>query len=267
LDDHQFKQLLEFFNRPWKGYRKVRKGVKKRIGRHMQSVDCRQMDAYLHLLKTSAVARRACERLLTVSISRFYRDRQVWQLLSTNILPDLAGQTSASLRIWSAGCARGEEVYSLKIAWEEMMLPSTRVPRFTIVASDVNVEYLAQARTGIYNRGSLKELPAEFKERYFEKRRGGRGWSVRPELKTGIEWICQDLLNSPPPEKKYDLILLRNNLLTYYRTPDMNTGFQNVMAALTPAGFLIIGAHERLPDNATQLTSVVGSRLIYRHRD
>jgi len=256
MDDHQFKLLLEFFNRSWKGYRKVRKGVKKRIGRHMQSVGCRQMDAYLHL----------CERRLTVSISRFYRDRQIWQLLSLDILPNLARQNYNSVRIWSAGCARGEEVYSLKIAWEEIKRRSTRVPRFTVVASDVNDAYLAQARTGIYNRGSLKELPAELKERYFEKSRGGRCWSIRPELKKGVEWICRDLLNGPPPEKKYDLILLRNNLLTYYRAPDVNTGFQNVTAALAPAGFVIIGAHEHLPDSATQLTPVLDSRLIYRRQ-
>lgn len=134
MDDHQFKLLLEFFNRSWKWYRKVRKWVKKRIGRHMQSVDCRHMGAYLQLLKTDEIARKTCERLLTVSISRFYRDRQVWQLLAADILPDLAGQNRASLRIWSAGCARGEEVYSLKIAWEEVKRRSTRVPRLTVVA-------------------------------------------------------------------------------------------------------------------------------------
>jgi len=194
MDDHQFKQLLEFFNRSWKGYRKVRRGVKNRIGRHMQSVGCRQMDAYLHLLKTSAAARRTCERLLTVSISRFYRDRQVWQLLSTNILPDLAGQNSVPLRIWSAGCARGEEVYSLKIAWEEV------------------------------------------------KSRGGRRWSIRPELKKGVKWICRDLLDDPPPANQYNLILLRNNLLTYYQDPEISAGLRSIMTALMPAGFLIIGA-------------------------
>lgn len=266
MNDHQFKQLLEFFNRSWKGYRKVRKGVKKRIGRHMQSVGCRQMDGYLQFLKTNEIARNTCERLLTVSISRFYRDRQVWQLLATNILPDLAGQTRTPLRIWSAGCARGEEVYSLKIAWEEVKRRNTRVPRLTVVASDVNAEYLAQARTGIYSQGSLKELPAGLKERYFEKIRDGRRWAVRPELKTGIEWICKDLRTSSPPPNKYDLILLRNNLLTYYRAPDMHTGFQNVMAALASAGYLIIGTHEHLPESAAQFTPVIGSRLVYRRQ-
>jgi len=266
MDDHQFKLLLEFFNRSWKGYRKVRKGVKKRIGRHMQSVGCRQMAAYLHLLKISGAARRTCERLLTVSISRFYRDRQIWQILTMNILPYLARQSNNPVWIWSAGCARGEEVYSLKIAWEELKRRRTRVGRLAVVASDLNVEYLAMARNGHYARGSVKDLSAELKTRYFEKSQGGRRWSVRPELKTGIEWLCQDLLTGPPPENKYDLILLRNNLLTYYRAPDVNTGFQNVMAALAPTGFLIIGAHEHLPDNATRLTPVIGSRLIYRHQ-
>ncbi len=166
----------------------------------------------------------------------------------------------------SVGCRQMDAYLHLPKTSEALKRRSTRAGRLTIVASDLNAEYLAMARNGHYTRGSVKELSAELQTRYFEKSRGGRRWSVRPELKTGIEWICQDFLNGPPPENKYDLILLRNNLLTYYRAPDVNSGFQNVMAALAPAGFLIIGAHEHLPDNATQLTPVIGSRLIYRHQ-
>ena len=128
MDDHQFKQLLDFFNRSWKGYRKVRKGVKKRITRHMQAAGCRQIKAYLHLLEEDKTARKTCEQLLTVSISRFFRDRRVWETLREELLPEMTAGRSEPVKFLSAGCARGEEVYSFRIIWEELKRSSGSPP-------------------------------------------------------------------------------------------------------------------------------------------
>ena len=266
MDDSQFKRLLEFFSRSWKGYRKARRGVKKRISRHMQAVGCRRVETYLQHLRRNDAARSACEKLLTVSISRFYRDRRVWELLSTPILPALSGQGVDLIRVWSAGCARGEEVYSLKILWAELRRRGAPVSRLAVTATDINTTYLEAAKTGIYTRGSVKELSPALKSRYFEMTRGGRRWSVRPELSAGIEWCQRDILAGPPSDHLYHLILLRNNLLTYYRNPEKRTGIEKILAALAPGGFLIVGAHEHLPETAGRLEPVAGSRLIYRRR-
>ena len=118
MDDEQFRQLLDFFELSWSGYRKVRKGVKKRVNRHMQSLGCRRTSYYLQLLREQPTCRRDCEQLMTVSISRFFRDRQLWTFLESNFLPEIAAGTSEPVAIWSAGCASGEEVYSFKIIWE-----------------------------------------------------------------------------------------------------------------------------------------------------
>ena len=86
MDDAQFRKLLEFLRYSRAGYRRVRKGVKKRIQRHMQRLGCRDITAYLSLLENQADCRYECELLMTVSISRFFRDRRLWQMLENQII-------------------------------------------------------------------------------------------------------------------------------------------------------------------------------------
>jgi len=86
MDDKQFRQLLNWFGLSWDGYRKVRKGVKKRIRRHMQQLGCQNMEAYFLSLDKSEELRLQSERLMTVSISRFFRDRHLWKTLENRIL-------------------------------------------------------------------------------------------------------------------------------------------------------------------------------------
>jgi len=266
MDDHQFKQLLAYFNLSGKGYRKVRKGVKKRIARHMQSLGCRQIERYLQRLAADETIKNQCAALMTVSISRFYRDRRVWSVLEKELLPDLVAGRTAPVRIWSAGCGRGEEVYSFRIAWEDLRLQRNGRPRLEIVATDVNSDYLAQAQKGVYNRGSVRELTAEQLGRYFESRPGGSRYCIRPELKTNIAWSCQDLVSGQNPPGLFDIIFLRNNLLTYYRDPQKGAAFERVTATLQHNGTLIIGAHERLPDTAGRFVPVSGTNLIFQYR-
>ena len=79
MDDAQFRILLEHLGYCWDGCRRVRKGVKKRTHRHMQQLGCRDIPAYLNLLDNQVERRHECELLMTVSISRFFRDRRLWQ--------------------------------------------------------------------------------------------------------------------------------------------------------------------------------------------
>jgi len=99
MDNQQFCQLLRHLGLSWTGYRKVRKGVKKRIARHMQDLGCRNVSAYLVELDRRNDARLDCERLMTVSISRFFRDRKLWETLQKNILPVLASLSTGGFLI------------------------------------------------------------------------------------------------------------------------------------------------------------------------
>ncbi|BBO70412.1 chemotaxis protein CheR [Desulfosarcina alkanivorans] len=260
LSDTEFRQLLHHLDRPWAGYRKVRKGVKKRIRRHMAGLGCSTVDAYLWELAQRPDARAVCEQGLRVTISRFFRDRELWQALESRVLPGLIDRFPAPIRIWSAGCACGEEPYSLAMVWEELGRPA----RLDLLATDAGGACLARARAGVYNPSSLKRVPDGLRDRYFDSRKGGRQCLIRSGRLTPIRWRQHDLLDPPPEGDPFHLILLRNNLLTYYRGRCLQAALTRIMAALVPGGCLVTGAHERLPVSACRLDRDEGCPWIYR---
>ena len=249
LDDRQFAMLLAFLNYSWDGYRKVRKGVKKRVARHMQELGCRNMDHYLARLEADPGLRAECRRQMTVSVSRFFRDLRLWEILEACVLPELTAQPPETVKVWSAGCAGGEEVYSFRILWETFTAKCSTPPRLKMIATDLAPQYLERAKKGIYPAGALRDADAERRSDWFFNVKKDR-YIVRPWVKNGIDWRVQDLLTDPPPAEDLDLVFLRNSLLTYY-LPDLSEKpLQRVINALRPGGFLVIGAKERLPEAA-----------------
>ena len=103
MDDQQFRQLLDYFGYSWKGYRKVRRGVKKRIVKHMQETGCRTVNAYLRALARDGELRHQCESVMCVSISRFFRDRLLWELIEDQLIPEFIEKRIPKVKIWSAG--------------------------------------------------------------------------------------------------------------------------------------------------------------------
>ena len=264
MDDHQFRKLLEAFNRSWSGYRKVRRGVRKRLGRHMARLGCAGVDDYLAVLGCQPDARRECERLLTVPISRFFRDRRLWADLEAVILPELVAAFPRGVRVWSAGCARGEEVYSFKILWQRLAATVRTLPALELTATDLNPETIALAEAGRYGPGSLKEVDAATRASFFEEKSGGRRFDVRNFLKTDIRWEVRDL-RAGPPEGAFQLVFLRNNLLTYYGEPLRTEGLRRVAGGLAAGGWLIVGAHEKLPPTDLRLIRHTAVPWAYRN--
>jgi chemotaxis methyl-accepting protein methylase len=252
MDDQQFRQLLNRLGLSWEGYRKVRKGVKKRISRHMKQLGCRTVEEYFMAVGGSPELRKACELLITVSISRFFRDHRLWEILESQVLPAIIEEKRGDIKVWSAGCGCGEEVYSLKIIRDRLQRSFEGMPGLTILATDMNPVYLDKAQAGIYSWSSLKEIPEEFRSTYFEAQSKGRFYKVSPHLKKGIVWKIHNIL-SDPPGTDFHLVFLRNNLLTYYQDDLKVPAFLRVVNCLAPGGFLVIGAHEKLPPVTSDL--------------
>ena len=246
MDDQQFRLILRYYGLSWGGYRKVRKGAKKRIRRHMHSLGCHNISAYLLELNRSTKARHDCELLMTVSISRFFRDRRLWHVMEKEILPGLIRKRVEKISVWSAGCASGEEVYSLKILWDSLKGSPSRLPEMEITATDMNPEYLERAKAGIYASSSLKEVPEVFRSFYFSAQTGSKLYTIKPSMKSGVLWKVGHLLSYQPPSQ-FDLIFLRNSLLTYYLDEFKKPALEKVVSHLFKGGFLIIGSHEKLP--------------------
>lgn len=243
LSDKEFAKLLAYFDRPFEGYRKVRGGVKKRIRRRMAQIRCTDMEEYLKILDTDPEEKNACENCLTVTISRFFRDRRLWEYLRTTVLEDVAKRSGNRVHIWSAGCANGEEAYSLVLLWDMLGIDTL----LHITATDLDTDNLERARLGVYQLSSLKELPGSIRIRYFSLLSGERRYRIQPELTKSIRWLRHDMFD-PPPEGPFDVIFLRNNLLTYYHGAELEKALARITKTLTPRGYLVIGSHERLPE-------------------
>lgn len=246
MDDRQFSRLLNFLNYSWKGYRKVRKGVKKRVSRHMAELGCRDMDAYLERLAEDPGIRAECKRRMTVSISRFFRDLRLWEILGNRLLPELTGQGRGSVRVWFAGCAGGEEVYSFRMLWAEFTAGCPDPPDLYLIATDVVPDYLERAKQGVYPKGALRDTDARRREKGFLQVKKEQ-YRVAPSLKEKIDWRVQDLLTDNPPAQELDIVFLRNNLLTYYHEALVEEPLERIIDTLRPGGFLVIGAKEEMP--------------------
>jgi chemotaxis methyl-accepting protein methylase len=265
MDDESFRLILGFFNLSWRGYRKVRKGVKKRIARHMLEYGCREISDYLVLLKENSEVANKATKLLTVPISRFFRDERLWEVISACVVPTLVREIeltgSRPVRVWSAGCSCGEEAFSLKILWDEIEKRLLKVPPIQIWATDINPEVLEKARVGIYPKSSLRNLSASTLQRCFVP--VANGFSIRERLKGDIHWIQHDFISESPPGMNFDIIFLRNSLLTYYEPPAKIRAFVQVLTALRSRGFLIIGSDEEIPTGGLPLNLYTQYRCIF----
>jgi len=262
MDDNEFRQLLARFGLSWDGYRKVRKGVKKRLYRHMHRLGCTTVQAYFLALDEDNKTRQECERLMTVSISRFFRDQRLWQYLEKETLPAIMRDYEKGMRVWSAGCALGEEVYSFKILWHRIVGWKGPLAELHMVATDMNPDYLRRARAGVYPPSSLREVPGPWKDLYFIREKGQQ-YGVATYLKKGIVWQVGNVL-AASAGLDFQIIFLRNSLLTYYLEATKTPAFQNVLNSLAQDGFLIIGAHETIPAAARGLLSSRGHPSVFQ---
>ncbi|HSO18998.1 MAG TPA: CheR family methyltransferase [Desulfosarcina sp.] len=262
LSDIEFRILLDHLDRPWKGFRKVRKGVKKRLRRHMQAMGCSTVDRYILRLSNDPAARSACEGCLGVTISRFFRDRRLWQALHDRFLPDLVGRFGSPIRVWSAGCAGGEEPYSLAILWKRLAPGAT----LDLLATDADDRCLERARAGVYTPSSLKEVPGDIRESYFATGKGGRRLHLHRHRLPEVRWRRHDLFDPPPEPGPFHLVLMRNNLLTYYRGERLKDAFARIVRVLAPGGCLATGSHERLQEDAWPLDRDADCPWVYRRK-
>lgn len=230
----------------WEGYRKVRAQVCKRIARRQRELGLADVAAYRDYLDTHRAEWPLLQSLCAVTISRFYRDRDVFDRLTDTVLPALAiaaqRRDADQIKVWSIGCASGEEPYSLALAWR--LVASVPNMGFRILATDVDATVLERARIGCYTGGSLKLLPPAWRAQAFEAR--GAQWCLRAKFREGIEFRQDDVQDHMPGET-FDLILCRNLAFTYFDAAGQRATLDGVSQRLQSGGALVLGTHEALP--------------------
>jgi chemotaxis protein methyltransferase CheR len=250
----------------WSGFRKVRSQVCKRIKRRMRDIGIKRFAAYRARLENDAEEWRVLDGLCNITISRFYRDRGVFDILRTDILPLIAARAveeNRPARCWSAGCASGEEPFTLKILWEFDIAPRFGGLGMEIVATDIDEIMLGRAEKGFYPRGSLRELPEEFVEAAFDA--ADDSLCLRPPYRQGVTFLRQDL-RSEAPEGLFDLILCRNTAFTYFVPPLQQQVLDRFVARLGRPGWIVLGMHETLPEHGHDLAPLPHARAVFELR-
>ncbi len=218
--------------------------LERRIARRMALVGLGldETARYLEILQSDAEERAQLSADLLIHVTGFFRDPAVFEHLSAQAIPDLLAAMKADrpLRIWAAGCSTGEEAYSLAFTCLEAMEAAGSGARLQILASDVDPEAIATARTGFYSKDIEASVSPERLARFFVSEEGG--WRVTSVLRDVVVFTVADLL-SDPPFSRIDLVSCRNVLI--YMAPEAQ---RRVIArccfALRPGGLLLLGAAE-----------------------
>jgi len=248
----------------WPGFRKVHKLLCKRLAKRLRELDLPDLAAYRGRLKRDVSEWAVLDRLCLIPISRFYRDREVFNDLEEKVLPALANaaRDRRELACWSACCASGEEPYTLAILWRLRLQKTFPEVAARIIATDVDSHLLERARAGCYGASSLKALPPSLRPTAFS-RRGTRS-CIRPAFQV-VDFVEQDIRKDMPPGA-FDLILCRNSVLTYFAPPVQREVMERLVSRLRPGGALVVGVHESLPEGLAGLEPWPDTRAIFRKR-
>lgn len=249
----------------WPGYRKVRRQVCKRISRRMRDLELGTIDDYRSLLEREADEWQVLDAACRITISRFYRDKHVFDVLADSILPETAARARREGRpaqCWCAGCASGEEVYTLAILWDRVIAPAYAGVELEIIGTDADPVMIERANRACFSPGSFKDMPPEWLKLSFELSDGA--YCVEAHHRRNVTILSQDI-RQDMPEGPFDLILCRNLVFTYFERPLQLAVLQRMMTRLRSGGYLVTGAHEKLPDQAAGFEEVPGCGEIYRY--
>jgi chemotaxis methyl-accepting protein methylase len=223
------------------------------LERRLQATGSVSAENYLaeRLVKDRLEA-EAFHRSLRVGYSAFFRNPLTFALLETQVLPDLVekGRKTgrSGLRVWSAGCAAGQEAWSLAMLLDELAASTELQPAWRVFGTDLSETDLALARAGVYSAAELGNVRLRHLDACFTRQ--GDGFAVAARLRERVEFAVYDLLdtaNSCPPISifgEFDLVLCCN-VLIYYRPAQQRRILDKILGCLAPGGYLVTGETER----------------------
>jgi len=237
--------------------------IKRRLARRMAVTGCNNYSDYFSYLEKNPEEYEQLFKDLTIKVSRFFRNRAVFEILSDKIFPDIMSakesKNDSTLRIWCTGCSFGEEVYSVAITLVEYLKKyEKKIANYSIsiFGTDIDGEALKRARAGVYDDEAVKEVKREILNIYFSSNhpiiQSSNSYMVIDSIKKMVSFSEHDLVSktkiSPPTGivANYDLILCRN-LLIYFSKPLQKRAFSNLFNSLNPGGYLVLGKSESIP--------------------
>jgi two-component system, chemotaxis family, CheB/CheR fusion protein len=261
--DPAFEALLEHLKASrgfdFTGYK--RSSLIRRVDRRMAQIGIGSYSDYVDYLELHADEFTALFNTILINVTGFFRDPEAWEFLRTNVLPPLvaAKRPTETLRVWSAGCASGEEAYTLAILLAEMLGPAEVRDRVKIYATDVDEEALTHARHASYAEREVRGVPADLLDRYFDLT-GGR-YVFRKDLRRSVIFGRNDLVQDAPISR-IDLLVCRNALM-YFNAETQVRILTRFHFALAEAGVLFLGKAEMLLSHGALFTPVDLKRRVF----
>jgi two-component system CheB/CheR fusion protein len=242
----EFEALLEYLKYSrgfdFTGYK--RSSLQRRVRRRMQALKIERYSDYLDYLEVYPEEFVRLFNTILINVTAFFRDAAAWEYLAQTVIPRIIAekQPQDPIRVWSAGCASGEEAFTLAIVLAEALGLEAFRQRVKIYATDVDEEALMQARHASYSAKALQPIPTNLREKYFEII-ADRG-VFRPDLRRSVIFGRHDLVQDAPISR-LDLLVCRNTLM-YFNAETQNRILARFHFALSDQGFIFLGKAEML---------------------
>jgi two-component system CheB/CheR fusion protein len=259
--------LLDYLKRQhlfdFTGYK--RPSLTRRIQKHMDGLKIHDFEQYRSYLGDHPDDVATLLNTILINVTSFFRDPEVWTFLAEEVLPDIVrtGRRRGIIRAWSAGCASGEEAYTLAMLLAEQLGMEEFRRRVRIYATDVDDEALRQARHAVYAEAAVRPVPPPLREKYFE--RLDSSYVVRPDLRRGVIFGRNNLVQDAPISR-LDLLLCRNTLM-FLDADAQRKVLAKFHYALDERGVLVLGTSEMVLANSTLFARTSSRQRVFRKVD
>lgn len=222
--------------------------ISSRLDKRVRTLKLESLESYFRLLESSKASKELPHLLsaLTTNVTRFFREAHHFETLRTQIIPELHSKAKKGecLRIWSAGCSSGQELYSIAMVLNEG-IPNFHRYDVRLLGTDINHAVIATAIRGTYSKIQLSGLPKAYLKTYFETNEDATEHRIKPKLKNQVTFKKLNLIEHWPMKCKYDVIFCRN-VVIYFDEATRNQLWERIEKFMKPGAWLLLGHSERI---------------------
>ncbi|ODR26157.1 CheR family methyltransferase [Mycolicibacterium porcinum] len=262
--DESFEALLRYMRDSrgfdFTGYKRT--SLMRRVRHRMDHAGYAGFEQYLDVLQASSDEFSALFNTILINVTAFFRDPEAWEFIRTDVIPRMLAERGPDdpIRVWSAGCASGQEAYTLAILLAEALGPDAFRQRVKIYATDIDEEALTEARAASYDERSVESVPPDLLARYFEQVNGR--YVFHKDLRRAVIFGRNDLVKDAPISR-VDLLVCRNSLM-YLNAETQRNVLGRLHFALAAQGTLFLGHAEMLLSHADRFTPLNLKHRVFR---
>lgn len=262
--DEAFEALLRYMRDSrgfdFTGYKRT--SLMRRVRHRMDQAGYSTFEEYLDVLQASSDEFAALFNTILINVTAFFRDPDAWDFIAAEVIPRMLAERGPDdpIRVWSAGCASGQEAYTLAMLLAEALGPDAFRQRVKIYATDIDEEALSEARAASYDAKAVESVPADLLARYFEQ--ANSRYVFHKDLRRAVIFGRNDLVKDAPISR-VDLLVCRNTLM-YLNAETQRNVVGRLHFALAPQGTLFLGHAEMLLSHSDRFSPLNLKNRIFR---